>query len=227
MGALLSQAIARQLAQYPGSMNPEQPPLVRLQNMLRPPGPVEPSIAGQGLQDISPVQQQAMNFAMGLEGGIKTGPLDPEKLKWLEGMPGRKVTSMSEYETLRQLRDSQDLIEQALKERAQTEQSFPEWMRDKYPRENPDNLNPTRYGQWQREIKERRARGTGPRWTQSASAIQEELEYCRNLIRSGGDQNVPRSSIRSYIEMQAETMRRDGKLAAARQLDALLRGLPR
>lgn len=124
MGALLSQAIVNQLRQYPGYMNPNQPPMLRLQNMLRPPGPSEPSIAGQGLQDISPQQRAAMNFAMGLEGGIDTGPLDPKRLAWLEGMPERKVVSLSDFDRMQQFRKSQDLIEEALRERQEEETSL-------------------------------------------------------------------------------------------------------
>jgi hypothetical protein len=43
----------------------------------------------------------------------------------------------------------------------------------------------------------------------------EELRYCADVVQSKGDVNVPRGSVRSYLEVQESGARHEGDNAAA------------
>lgn len=99
MGALLSQAVANQLRQYPGSMNPNVPPSILIQQALNPPGPSRPTSMAPVMENqqllatsmdpmITQAQRDAMNQALARNAtaaAISFGGADitkEERAKW-------------------------------------------------------------------------------------------------------------------------------------------------
>jgi hypothetical protein len=50
---------------------------------------------------------------------------------------------------------------------------------------------------------------------------QEEIVYCASVVRKGGDHNVPRGAVASYLDLQAKSARREGETDIADKLDAM------
>ena len=50
---------------------------------------------------------------------------------------------------------------------------------------------------------------------------QEEIVYCAGVVRKGGDRNVPRGAVASYLDLQANSARREGETDVVDKLDSM------